>query len=354
MIGRLRLSPIQLALVAIGIAVLALAPLFVGDSDLSRILTRALFLGVIAVSLTFLSGYGGMLSLGQAAIFGIAGFTMANLVESDGGRDLTWNPWVGMIVGLAVATLVAFVIGLVSSRSEGIYFLMITLAFGILAFYFFGQVNDLSGFGGLNNVDLPGYLGNPRQEPLALYYTTLVVAVVVYVVLRYVVRTPFGLGLQGVRDDPTRMRALGYNVPLHRAVAFAFAGFIAAVGGILFVWWNQQISPGSMGLAAAINILIIAIIGGIFHLEGAWVGAFVFVLIDNYSRSDNVIFGDFLHAAPDRFNTVIGGLFLLIVLLSPGGIIGIGTSLWRRRGGRTTRGSPEEPLIEQAGTPGAT
>ena len=354
MIRRLRLSPVEVGLVGGAIAVLALAPLFVGESDLSRILTRALFLGIIAVSLTFLSGYGGMLSLGQAAIFGIAGFTMANLVASDGGRDLTWNPWLGMVVGIVVATGVAFLFGLVSARSEGIYFLMITLAFGILTFYFFGQVNDLAGFGGLNNVELPGYLGNPRQEPNPLYYTSLVVAVVVYLLLRYVVRTPFGLGLQGIRDDPTRMRALGYTVPLHRALAFTFAGFIAAVGGILFVWWNQQISPGSMGLAAAINILIIAIIGGIFHLEGAWVGAFVFVLIDNYSRSDNVVFGDFLHAAPDRFNTVIGGLFLLIVLLSPGGIIGIGTSLWRRRGNSTTRGSPEEPPIEQAGTPGAT
>ena len=105
------------------------------------------------------------------------------------------------------------------------------------------------------------------------------------------------------------MRALGYTVPLHRALAFTFAGFIAAVGGILFVWWNQQISPGSMGLAAAINILIISIIGGIFRLEGAWVGAFVFVLIDNYSRSDKVISAIPARGAGARFNTVIGGLF---------------------------------------------
>jgi branched-chain amino acid transport system permease protein len=351
-IRRLRLTPIEVGLVGAALVVLALAPLFVGESELSRILTRALLLGVVAVSLTFLSGYGGMLSLGQAAIFGVAGFTMANLVQSDGGRDLSWNPWVAMIVAIAVATAAAFVFGLISSRSAGIYFLMITLAFGILTFYFFGQVTELSGFGGLNNVELPGYLGNPRQNPNPLYYTTFVVAFVVYVLLRYVVRTPFGLGLQGIRDDPTRMRALGYNVSFHRALAFTFAGFIAAVGGILFVWWNQQISPGSMGLAAAINILIIAIIGGVYRLEGAWVGAFVFALIDNYSRSDNVIFGDFLHAAPDRFNTVIGGLFLLIVLLSPGGIVGIGTSLWRR--GRRLRSSgragPQEPLVEQTGS----
>jgi branched-chain amino acid transport system permease protein len=351
--ARLRLSGIEVALVGGSLAVLALAPIIVGESYLSRIVTRALFLGIIAVSLTFLSGYGGMLSLGQAAIFGIAGFTMANLVDSEGGRDLTLNPWVGMIIGIVVATVIALFFGLVSSRSEGIYFLMITLAFGILTFYFFGQVNELSGFGGVNSIDLPGFLGNPRQNPNPLYYTTFVVSVVVLLLLRYVVRTPFGLALQGIRDDPTRMRALGFNVPFHRAVAFAFAGFIAAVGGILFVWWNQQISPGSMGLAAAINILIISIVGGIHRLEGAWVGAFVFVLIDNYSRQDNWLFGDFLHVAPDRFNTVIGGLFLLIILLSPGGIIGIGTSLWRRgRPGRSAgqAGPKEPPLAEQSGS----
>jgi branched-chain amino acid transport system permease protein len=350
-IARLRLSALEVALVVGALVVLALAPLFVGDSELSRILTRALWLGVVAVSLTFLFGFGGMLSLGQGAIFGISGFAMANLVQSEGGTDASLNPWVGMVLGIAIATAVAFVFGLVSSRSEGIYFLMITLAFGILTFYFWGQVNDLSGFGGLNEVDLPGYLGNPRQNPNPLYYTTFVVGVVVYLVLRYVGRTPFGLSVQGFRDDPTRMRALGYNVPFHRALAFTFAGFIAAVGGVLFVWWNQQISPGSMGLAFTINVLIISIIGGIGRLEGAWVGAFVFALIDNYSRQDNAFFGDFLHAAPDRFNTVIGGLFLLIVLLSPGGIIGIAMSLWRRGGRRRGPGrGPTEPLAEKTGS----
>ena len=350
MTSRFRLSPLEIGLMVAALLVLALAPVFVGDSELSRIMTRALMLGVVAVSLTFLAGYGGMLSLGQAAIFGIAGFTMANLVRSEGGADLSLNPWLGALIGIAAATAVAFAFGLVASRSEGIYFLMITLAFGILSFYFFGQVTDISGFGGLNQIDLPGYLGNPRLNPNPLYYTTFVVAVVVYLVLTYIVRTPFGLSLQGVRDDPTRMRALGYTVPLHRAFAFAFAGFVAAIGGILFVWWNQQISPGSMGLAASINILIISIIGGIYRLEGAWVGAFVFALIDNYSRQDNAFFGDFLNAAPDRFNTVIGGLFLLIVLLSPRGIIGIVTSLSRNLRRQAGRSGHAGPAVEQSGS----
>jgi branched-chain amino acid transport system permease protein len=294
-----------------------------------------------------------MVSLGQAALFGIAGMVMANMIQSDGGTDLTLNPRVGAGIGIAVAVAAAFAFGLVFSRSEGIYFLMITLAFGILTFFFFGQNNNLSGFGGLNEIELPGYLGNPRLDPDALYYTTFVAGIVVFLLMRYMVRTPFGIALQGIRDDPTRMRALGYNVALHRALAFTFAGFVAAVGGILFVWWNQQISPGSMGLAVAINVLIISMIGGLQRLEGAWIGAFVFALIDNYSRTENLFFEDFLHAAPNRFNTVIGGLFLLIVLLSPGGILGIASSirsrLRTRREGRGGSG-PAEPALEGRGS----
>ena len=327
MIRRLRLSPVEVGLVGGAIAVLALAPLFVGESDLSRILTRALFLGIIAVSLTFLSGYGGMLSLGQAAIFGIAGFTMANLVASDGGRDLTWNPWLGMVVGIVVATGVAFLFGLVSARSEGIYFLMITLAFGILTFYFFGQVNDLAGFGGLNNVDRPATSGTRVRSRILSTTRRSSSRSSSTCCCATSCGRPSGSACRGSETIP---RGCGRSATPCRSTAPSpsrspdsspLSAGSSSSGG------TSRSRPGSMGLAAAINILIIAIIGGIFHLEGAWVGAFVFVLIDNYSRSDNVVFGDFLHAAPDRFNTVIGGLFLLIVLLSPGGIIGIGTSL---------------------------
>ena len=106
----------------------------------------------------------------------------------------------------------------------------------------------------------------------------------VYALLRYIVRTPFGLTLQGVRDDPVRMASLGYNVPLHRTIAFAFAGFIAAIGGVLFVWWNGHIDPASIDLGATIDLLVIAVVGGLYRLEGAWVGALFFVIINNYSQ----------------------------------------------------------------------
>jgi branched-chain amino acid transport system permease protein len=201
---------------------------------------------------------------------------------------------------------------------------MITLAFSVLVFYFFSQVTQLSGFGGVNNLDLPSLVGEPGQDPTELYYTTLVVAILVFVGLRYASRTAFGLALQGLRDEPNRMRALGFNVTRHRILAFGLAAFVAAIAGILSVWYNRRITPGSINLAQTIDVLIIAVIGGLYRLEGAWVGALTYALLDNYSRDWAPRVGDVL--GPERFNTILGVVFLVIVLLSPGGLVG----LWER------------------------
>ena len=135
-------------------------------------------------------------------------------------------------------------------------------------------------------------------HPNRLYYVALVVSLVIYLLLRYLARTPFGLTLQGQRDDSVRMGSLGYNVALHRTIAFAFGAFVAAVAGILFVWWNGHIDPASIDLGATIDVLVIAVIGGLFRLEGAWVGALFFVVVNNYSQQISFI--------GPRFHTLIG------------------------------------------------
>jgi branched-chain amino acid transport system permease protein len=306
---------------AVVVLLAALAPLIVEDFFLNVILTKALWLGVAAASLIFLAAYGGMVSLAQVGLYGVAGMTYANLVLADGGSAAAWNPWLALIGALVVATLVGLGFGWIAARSEGIYFLMITLAFSVLVFYFFSQVTTLSGFGGVNNVQLPGLLGSPEEDPLPRYFVTLVVAVGVFLLLSGLSRTAFGLGLQGVRDEPARMRALGFDVTLHRTLAFGIAAFIAGVAGVLSVWYNRRITPGSINLAQTIDVLIIAVIGGLYRLEGAWVGALAYALIDNYSREWVPEVGNVL--GPARFNTLIGVVFLVIVLLSPGGIVGI-------------------------------
>jgi branched-chain amino acid transport system permease protein len=314
------------------VVVFAILPLLVSDFWVTQILTKSLWLGLAASSLIFLSAYGGMVSLGQVAVYGTAGLTYANLVAADGGNPAAWSPWAAVVGAIVVTVFVGLAFGFIASRSEGIYFLMLTLAFSVLVYYFASQVTQLSGFGGVNNVDMPGILGDPGSDPARLYFVSMVVCLALYLWMRYVARTPFGLSLQGLRDEPARMRALGFHVRMHRTLAFTFASFIAAFAGILAVWYNRRISPGSIDLGQTIDVLIIAVIGGLYRLEGAWVGAFAFALLDNYSREWTPSIGNVL--GPERFNTLLGIIFLIIVLASPGGLVGLwesGVDRLRRR-----------------------
>jgi branched-chain amino acid transport system permease protein len=341
------------AVLAAVAVVLLLAPLIFDGFWMSQILTQALWLGIAATSITFLYRYGGMTSLGQVAIYGIAGFAMGNVVHtinSEGGLNLGWTPWAGVAFGIAVAVLVGLLFGAIASRSYGIYFLMITLALSLLVFYFFGQVTQLSGFGGIRSVAHPGFLQDPITHPTPLYYMCLGASVLVYALLRYVIRTPFGLAMQGIRDDPGRMSSLGYNVPVHRALAFALGAFVAGIAGILSVWFNTQISPGSINITQTINVLIIAVIGGLSRLEGAWIGAIAFSIIDYYARQDTPSLGLWLN--PGRFATIIGLVFLIIVLVSPDGLIGIGHKLGRLGRGRgVARAEADDGLPAGAAVP---
>ena len=308
---------------AVGIAaVLAalLAPLFLSEYWVGNLLTNMLFLGIVAASLIFLSANAGMVSLAQVSLYGIAGFVVGNLTTNGNtkGLNLNWDPWWGAIAGIAAATAVGLLFGALSSRSYAIYFLMITLTFSVIANLFFAEVTDVSGFGGISGIPAPKLIGNVSTHQTRLYYVALGVSLAVYALLRYVVRTPFGLTLQGIRDDPTRMSSLGYNVVLHRTIGFGFGAFVAAVGGVLFVWWNGHIDPASIDLGATIDVLAIAVVGGLYRIEGAWVGALLFVVLENYSQQISFI--------GPRFDTLIGTIFLVIVVISPGGLLGI----WER------------------------
>jgi branched-chain amino acid transport system permease protein len=132
------------------------------------------------------------------------------------------------------------------------------------------------------------------------------------------------------------MTSLGYVVPLHRTLAFGFAAFLASLAGILLVWWQGQIAPGDVGLGATIDLLIVAVIGGLGRVEGAWVGALAFIVINNYIRDSWLT--DLLDTirVGGSFNTIIGFVFLAIVIVSPDGLMGLWDRIWdvaRRRGG---------------------
>jgi len=338
------------------LGLVALVVVLVGPAVFSgyftdTILTQTFIFGIAAASLIFLSAYGGMISLAQTALMGIAGYVIGNLVSTPGaesnGLILGWDPTLSLVLAIVITTAIGLVMGAVASRSFGIYFLMLTLTFGVIANYFFGQVTKLGGFSPIAGINLhmPSWIGDLVANPNKLYYIALGVSVFVYVLMRYLVRTPFGMSLQGQRDEPVRMASLGYSVPLHRALAFGFGAFVASLAGVLAVWWDGQISPDNLGLGATINLLIIAVIGGLGRVEGAWIGAFAFIVINNYVRDVQFPFASETGVLPwvgGSFNTVIGVVFLLIVLLSPGGLMGIWDRVWdasRRRG----RGSHPEP-----------
>jgi len=275
---------------------------------------QSLALGLIALSLTFLAGYGGMISLAQMTVAGIAGYTYAIFGTSGTDISLRW-PWgLAVVLALVIATACATLIGWFSVRTEGIYTIMITLAIGV-AFYYLAQQNYsiFNGFQGFQSVMTPRVMGVDLRAPLPFYYLALFWSLAGYLFVAYLLRAPFGMALQGIRDNPRRMSALGFGVTAHRVAAYAVAGGIAAVGGVLMVWYNGLVSPGSVGTSWLINILIIAVLGGLRHPIGPFIGAIVFVLLQNFAVD---LIGR------ERFNLLIGAVFLIIVLFSSDGLLG--------------------------------
>jgi branched-chain amino acid transport system permease protein len=346
-----------------GIAAAALIFVLVAPTGVSsywthQILIEVFLYGVVAMSLIFLSAYGGMVSLGQTALFGIAGVTIGNLATKGGpggtskGLHLGWDPTLALVLAIVVTTAIGLLFGAVSARSAGIYFLMITLTYSVIVNLTLGSVTKISGFSGIGGINryTPGWIGDIEQHPNRLYYIALGTGIVVYALIRYVVRTPFGLSLQGIRDDPVRMSSLGYNVPLHRTLAFGFAAFIASLAGILYVWWSGQISPGNADLGQTVNLLIMAVIGGLVRIEGAWVGAFAFTVMNTEITSGTHIpwlgLGGTLFGG--SFNTIIGIIFLAIVVVSPDGLFGIWERLFDSRQIQRLRRRPPAETPEPA------
>jgi len=295
-----------------------------------QIAAQALALGMIALSLAFLGGYGGMISLAQMTVAGIAGYVVAIFgTSASEAISLNWPWWVVVPFAVAVATIAGALIGWLSVRTEGIYTIMITLAIGV-AFHYLTLQNYsvFNGFQGLQRVYPPTVLGVDWRSPIPFYFLCLFFALAAYCAVKYVIRAPFGVALQGIRDNPRRMRALGFHVTAHRVTAYAFTAAIAAVGGVLFTWYNGLVTPGSVGTSWLINVLIIAVLGGMRHPIGAFLGAIVFVLLQNFAI-------DLVDR--ERFNLVIGGVFLAIVLFSPDGLVGLWMRLKRRFGGVESR-----------------
>ncbi|MEM7176337.1 MAG: branched-chain amino acid ABC transporter permease, partial [Pseudomonadota bacterium] len=310
-----------------------------GDFVLFQIFGWSFILGLIALGLMFLGGYGGMVSLAQMSIAGMAGYMVAIFGASAIDTiSLAWPWYVAIPIALIIAMIFGTLIGWLSVRTEGIYTIMITLAIAA-AFFYFARQNYVifNGFSGFNGVLPPDLFGVDWRGPAAFYYLTLFWAAIGYFAVLYISRAPFGLALQGVRDNPRRMSALGYNVTAHRVAAYTFAALLAGIGGILLVWQSAQISPGTAGINAAIDVLVIAVIGGMRHPVGPFIGAFIYAILEIFAKDALVAVG----LSGDRFQLLIGLGFLVIVFWSPDGILG----LWDKLKENQNR----DPLTDRGG-----
>ena len=319
-----------------GAAVLLLImPVLANDFFLVQVFGWAFILGMIALSLMFLAGYGGMVSLLQMTVAAVAGYLVA-ILGSSGIQNvsLNWPLWAAVPAAIMAAVLFGTLCGALAVRTAGIYTIMITLAIASAFFYFTRQNYAIfNGFSGFNRVQAPHLLGVDWRSPTPFYYLTLACAALSYFTVVYVGRAPFGLALQGTRDNARRMAALGYNVVAVRVAAYAFASLIAAIAGVLLVWLNAQISPGTAGVGAVIDILVIAVVGGIGNPIGPFIGALIYVLLRTFAIDILVAVG----LDGQRFQMLIGLGFLAVVLFSPDGVIGLWTRWRSRRGSEAMR-----------------
>jgi branched-chain amino acid transport system permease protein len=306
------------AYIALALALLFF-PAVASDFFLTQIGGYSMIFGMMALSLMVLAGYGGMVSLAQITVAGVAGYSVAIFgINATGILGFGWPWWVVAPLAIALAAVASALIGWIAVRTEGIYTIMITLAIATATYYFTQQNAELfNGHSGFSGLRAPEFWGVVWRDPKPFYYLCLGLAVLSYLAVLYAARSTFGLTLQAIRDNPRRMRAVGYDVTAHKVFAWFLAGIIAGTAGVLLVWFNGRISPGTIGVGAAINVLIIAVIGGLKHPIGPFVGALVVVLMQTFAI-------DIVGA--DRFNTLIGLVFLVIVFVSPDGLLG----LWGR------------------------
>ena len=320
-------------------------PWLVNDFWVLQVGGRSLAFGTIALSLIFLASRGGMLSLAQMAVAGLAGYTMAYFSAPMAGAGVALGLGAAVPLALLMAIAGGLLVGLVAVRTEGIYTLMITLAIA-MGFYYLALQNYalFNGFTGFTRVPAPVVAGIDFSRPVPFFYLSLVCAAGCYVLVRAVTVTPFGLAVQASRDNARRLQALGYRVALVRIAAFGLAGFIAGVGGILNTWLNGSISPGTIAIGPSINVLMAAVLGGLGAPEGAYLGALLFTLVQSFA---------IYVVRPERFNTVIGLVFIAVVVFSPDGVLGLRGAL-RGGAGRLRRFGAGQlaavPLVADAKT----
>ena len=291
--------------IAVIAASLLLPPFLAGDFYIN-LASQILIAAIFALSLNLLVGFGGMTSLGHASYLGVAAYISALLTSRYGlGHGSA------AVVSIAGTVAMAALFGIIALRATGLGFLMITLALSqVLWGLAYRMSNVTNGDNGIAGLTRPAPLGISIDGPASFYWFVLVVAAFAFLMMAIFVSSAFGSSLKGVRDQPRRMAALGFNPWLIRWITFIYAGFWGGVSGLLYVYYHKYIHPSSLSTTSSAEALLGVIAGGSGTLGGPVVGAAVVLLIKNYAS-----------AYIERWNMLLGLVFLFIVLVMPTGIV---------------------------------
>jgi branched-chain amino acid transport system permease protein len=296
------ITRIALAILA---GLLLILPLFAGDFYIN-LGSQILIASIFALSLNLLVGYGGMTSLGHASFLGVAAYASALLTSRYG---LGHGP--AALLSLAGTTVMAALFGLIALRATGLGFLMITLALSQVLWGLAYRMSDVTnGDNGVSGLTRPMPFGIPLDSAASFYWFCLIVFTVAFFMMAIFVSSSFGSSLKGVRDQPRRMAALGFNPWMIRWITFIYAGFWGGVAGLLYVYYNKYIHPTALSTTSSAEALLSVIAGGSGTLGGPVVGATLVLLLKNYAS-----------AYVERWNMLLGLVFLFIVLVMPAGII---------------------------------
>lgn len=312
-----RTFPVRTTLLVGVVVVLLLVVPWVFGTFPVMTFTRALVFAVLAMSVNLLTGVAGMPTLGQAAYFGVGAYTGALV-------GIHWSELgvVQLVLATLAGVVAAVLTGPLAIRGRGVAFLMITLAIGEIAYSAAGRLDPVTGgTDGLSGI--PPVVVAPGSEGLVneglIYYYVLAVAVLAYVGVHVLLRSPFGLTLRGMRDNESRLRAVGYRTDSYALAAYVYAGGLAALAGSLWTSSQRFVAPGDMGFSISALALLAVIVGGVGSMWGACLGALLVVFTRDYLGQ---MFSG--HAS-----LLLGVLFVLTVYLLPKGIAG-GRAQWRR------------------------
>jgi len=302
-------------------------------------LTSVMIYAIFAMSLDLLVGMTGLVSLAHAAFFGLAGYTFALMTPEFEAASV----WVVLPASLAVTALAALVIGILCIRTSGVYFIMVTLAFTQMFFYFFFSNSAMGGSDGLfiyfkPSVTIAGATLLDLEDKQTFFYVTLGAMILVFLLLRMILHSPFGHVILGIRANEHRIRALGYNATLYKLVSFVIGGTLAGLAGFLFATQFGFVNPSLLGWHTSGEVLMMVILGGMGTLFGPAIGAFAFEFLRFVFES-----------LTEHWPLLMGVMVIAVVLVLPRGLGGLLIDLTAPRA--AARGEPSQAAEGQRETP---